>query len=292
MPLRRWGELVKQAVSDWLAHGAMMHAAALAFYAILSLAPLIVLVMAVAGLVWGEQAAEGELLEQTREMVGEEGATVIQTVVQQADEPGARNLSALLGTLMLVVGATGVFAQLQLSLNTVWGVQRKSGALKHVIRTRLLAFGLVLVIGLLLLAAVILSAVVTAVTRYADQWLPVALPGFVPYAADIAVSLVVVTVLLGLIFRYLPDVQVAWRDVLVGAIVSAVLFVIGKTLIGLYLGMAGVGSAYGAAGSLVVLLVWIYYSALILLLGAEFTQVYVRRMGNGVQPAPYAERTA
>lgn len=289
MQIKRWWALVTEAVNDWLAHAAMMHAAALAFYALLSLAPLVVLVLAVAGLVWGEQAAEGQLMDQTQEMMGEDGATVIQTVVQQADQPGVRGISAIIGTVMIIVAATGVFAQLQTSLNTVWGVQRKSGALKGVLRTRLIAFGIVLLIGLLLLASMILSAVVSTVVTYADQIVP-GMPGWVPYLADVLVSLLVITVLLAIIFRYLPDVDLAWKDVAVGAVIGAVLFVIGKILIGLYLGMAGVGSAYGAAGSLVVLLVWVYYSSLIVLLGAEFTQVYVRRMGGGVKPAPYAER--
>ncbi|MEX0741769.1 MAG: YihY/virulence factor BrkB family protein, partial [Phycisphaeraceae bacterium] len=290
MQIKRWWGVAKEAGSDWLAHGAMMHAAALAFYAMLSLAPLVVLLLAVVGMVWGQQAAEGELLNQTREMVGEDGAQMIQTVVKESDNPSARNLSAILGLVMIIVAATGVFTQLQTSLNTVWSVQRKSGTVTGVITTRLIAFGLVLLIGFLLLISMMLSAVVTTMAQYAQDWMPAGMPTFVPYLAELSVSLVVITVLLGMIFKYLPDVEVAWKDVLAGAFAAAVLFVIGKFLIGLYLGMAGVGSAYGAAGSLVVLLVWVYYSALILLLGAELTQVYVRRMGDGVKPAAHAER--
>ncbi|MFA9478556.1 YihY/virulence factor BrkB family protein [Phycisphaerales bacterium AB-hyl4] len=267
-------------------------AAALSFYLLLSLAPLLLVVVGVAGLVLGEQAARGELVEQIEGTVGTEGAEAVQTVLAHAEQIGGGAVSLTIGLVTLLVGATTVFAQLQNSLNQIWRVQpspKKSNAVWTFIRTRLLALGVVVMIGILLLASLITSSVLAGMQEQVDAWLPGL--GVTSRVLDLVFTLVVMTVLIALVFKFLPDVKIAWRDVWVGAAVTGVLFGIGKFAIGAYLGQAGIGSAYGAAGSLVVLLVWVYYSALILFFGAEITHVYARRVGANIQPADYAERT-
>jgi membrane protein len=275
--------LVKDTVKAWSEDNVPRLGAALAFYTLLSLAPLLVVATAVAGLTFGEQAARGQLVAQIKDSVGPEGAAAIQTMLANAYHPAAGIWATVLSGVVLLVGATGLFAELQGTLNTIWGVEPKGGSgVWGAIKGRLLSFVLVLFIGLLLLALVVLSAVLAAAGRYAGD---VGLPdGVVLRVLDFAVSLGVATLLFAAIYKVLPDAHIRWGDVWVGALVTACLFTLGKYLIGLYLGQSSVASSYGAAGSLAVFLIWVYYSTQILLLGAEFTKVYAGRCGRSLEP--------
>ncbi len=277
MNLKAVWELVKGAASEWVADNAMRLSAALAYYTMLSVAPLLVVVTAIGGLAFGPEAAQGQLVHEMKDMVGTEGAQALQTMLAHAYKPATGIIASAVGIVVLLLGATGVFVELQDSFNTIWGVtcQAPSGVWGF-IRTRLLSFLMILVVGFLLLVSLVISAALTAVGTYFDGMSP----AFLWEAVNFLVSLGVIAVLFALMFKFLPDVHIGWKDVWVGAILTAVLFTVGKYLIGLYLGSSSVGSTYGAAGSLAVFLVWVYYSALILFFGAEFTQVYANRYGS------------
>jgi membrane protein len=272
-------EVLKQAASDWVDDRASTLGAALAFYSILSLAPLLVVAVAIAGFVFGEQAARGEIVAQIEDMVGTQGAGAIQAVLAHAHRPEAGIVASVLGVVMLLLGASGVFAQLREALNTIWEIQPTSeSGIWPLVRDRIFPFLLVLGTGFLLLVSLVLSAVISALARYAEDWLPAA--ELIFQSVNFGVSFLMVFLLLALIYKVLPAARVAWRDVWLGAATTAVLFMVGKLLLGIYLGKSGVGSAYGAAGSLVVLVVWIYYAAQILFFGAELTQVFAQRYGS------------
>ena len=271
--------LFKEAGSAWLADNAPSLGAALAYYTIFSLAPVLIVVIAVAGLAFGRQAAEGEILQQIQALVGPAGAAMIQTIIQRADRPALGIIASALGLATVLVGASGAFVQLQDTLNQIWKVKCKSESFwVSTLKKRSLSFGLVLGTGFLLLASLALSAGLAVVGTFTEQLLPI--PAFLLESVNFLLSFAVITVLFAMIFKVLPDTEVAWGDVWIGAGVTALLFTIGKMLIGLYLGKSSVGSTYGAAGSLVVVLVWVYYSAQILLLGAEFTHVYANQRGS------------
>jgi membrane protein len=271
-----WG-LLKQAGSEWVADNAMRLGASLAYYTMLSVAPLLVVITAIGGLAFGPEAARGQLVHEMKDMVGTEGAQAVQTMVAHAYEPTTGVIASVIGLVVLLLGATGVFVELQDSFNTIWGVQCQApSGIWGFIRTRLLSFLMILAVGFLLLVSLVISAGLTALGTYFDGLNPAILW----HAVNFLVSLGVITVLFAVMFKFLPDVHIGWKDVWVGAALTAVLFTIGKFLIGLYLGSSGLGSAYGAAGSLAVFLVWVYYSALILFYGAEFTQVYATRYGS------------
>jgi membrane protein len=278
-----WG-LGKDAAQEWVKDKVPRLGAALAFYTVLSLAPLLIIVIAIVGLVFGEQAAQGQLVAQIHDLVGKDGATAIEVMVANARKPTAGIISSVLSVTMLLLGATGVFSELQDSLNTIWEVEPKPGrGVWGVVRNRFLTFALVLAIGFLLLVSLVLSAALQMLGDFVSGLLS----DYVSFlqATNFLLSLVVFTLLFATIFKLLPDVRIGWKDVWLGAAVTAVLFVLGKSLIGLYLGRSSIGSTYGAAGSLVVLLVWVYYSAQILYFGAEFTKVYAARFGTRIQPA-------
>lgn len=280
--------VVREAASDWMADKATRLSAALAFYTILSVAPLFVIATAVAGLVFGQEAATGALADQLRGVLGDAGAEVVQTTVAHASRPQQGILAGIIGIATLLYGASGVFGELQDSLNTVWGVQPKPGrGIWGTIRDRFLSFGMVLVFGFLLLVTLILTAALAAFSGYLGSIMP-GLPA-VMYVANAVLSFVVVTVLFALLFKFLPDARIAWPEVWFGAVVTAVLFTAGKYLIGLYLGKAGVATPFGAAGSVVAFVVWVYYSGLILFFGAELTKVSARHAGRPIEPAPDAE---
>jgi membrane protein len=277
------GELVtlgKETVTRWTEDKASTMAAALAYYALFSLAPLVLIAIAVAGLVFGRQAAEGELYSQIADLVGDPSARALQALVANMHQQHSGGVIAtIVGLATLLFGATGVFVQLQDSMNTIWKAKPPTtNGIVEFLRVRLLSFGMVLGIGFLLLVSLVLSAILAAVGDY----LLGSLPGgaAVGQALNATVSLVVVTVLFAMIYKFLPDTSVEWRDVWLGALVTSFLFTIGKFAIGFYLGKASVASSYGAAGSLVLLLLWVYYSAMILYLGAEFTHVHSLRHGS------------
>lgn len=290
MSVKSFWAAVKETFIRFVGHRPFVLAAALSYYTLLSLAPLLLIMVSAAGMIFGQRAVRGELVAQIRSTVGESGAQAIQTILANASGPGRGILSMTIGVVTLVLGATTALGQLQASLNQIWEVQARPGrgAIWNLIRTRLVSLALILGGGLLLVLSVVLSAVVASMRDALGEALPGG--GWLWQGLELLVSLIIFTLLIAAIFKYLPDVKIAWRDVWVGAAITAVLFAVGKFLIGLYLGRAGVGSPFGAAGSLVVLLVWVFYSALILFFGAQITQVYVHRSGRQIEPADYAMR--
>ncbi|HEY6562183.1 MAG TPA: YihY/virulence factor BrkB family protein [Polyangiaceae bacterium] len=279
--------LLKQAAADWMEDDAPRLAASLSFYTALSVAPLLIIAIAVAGLAFGEEAARGEILGQLQGLVGHDSAKTVESMVESAAKPKSGIISTIISVVVLLFGATGVFAELQTSLNHIWELKPKPGrGIWQVVRQRFLSLGMVLGIGFLLLVALILSAALSAVGKWAEA----SLPGSVILwqVGMHVVAFALVATLFAMIFKVLPDAEVSWRDVWVGAVVTALLFTVGKFLIGLYLGRASVTSSYGAAGSIIVFLLWAYYSAQIVFMGAEITQVYARMYGTRIQPGPNA----
>jgi membrane protein len=276
-------DLLKETFTEWQEDDASRMAAALAYYAVFSLAPLLIIAVAVAGFFWSGVAARGLIFDQIKGVLGPDAAQLVQTMVKNAGDRGTGILSTVIGVITLLLGATGVFTQLQGALNRVWEVMPDPDAgLVSTVVGRVLSFGMVLGIGFLLLVSLLLSAAVSAMGQLVTN----AAPGlqFVGQLLNFVVSLGVITLLFAMIYKILPDVEIGWEDVWVGAAATAFLFTVGKLLIGLYIGRASYGSAFGAAGSLVVILVWVYYSAQIVFLGAEFTQVYARRYGSRIVP--------
>ena len=277
-----WALLEESGVA-WLEDNAPSMGAALAFYAILSLAPVLIVATAVAGMGFWQKAAEAEVLRQMQALVGETTARVLQTSIQSANRPALGVIASTIGIGTILVGASGAFVELQDALNKIWRVERKSeGILLSAIRRRLLSFSLVLGTGFLLLLSLVSSAMLGAVQRYMGHLLP--WPVFSLELIDFLLSFGVITLLLAMVFKLLPDTDIAWNDVWIGAAIASFLFTAGKVLIGLYLLGSAVSSAYGAVSSPLVVLVWIYYSAQILLFGAEITHVYANQHGSRVEP--------
>ncbi|MDX1991087.1 MAG: YihY/virulence factor BrkB family protein [bacterium] len=290
--MKRIIDLLKETFKEWSEDKATRLAAALAYYTVFSIAPFLIVVIAVVGLVFGQEAVRGEIVGQLQGLIGQEGAQMIESLIQSAYKPGAGIIATVVGLVTLLLGAAGVFGQLQDALNTVWDVEKKpSGGILGVIKTRFLSFSMVLGVAFLLLVSLVVSAGLAAVDQVFRGILPIA--EFLMQLVNFVVSFGITTLLFAMIYKVLPDVEIAWRDVLIGAAATALLFNLGKFALGLYLGNSAVGSTYGAAGSLVIILLWIYYSAQILLLGAEFTQVYARRYGSHLRPEAdaVAERT-
>ena len=280
--------LLRESFQEWQQDKASLLAAALAYYTVFSITPLLVIAIAIAGAVFGQDTARGEILEQINNLVGEQGAQVIETALANANQPQLGSIASLISVVILLIGASGVFAQLQEALNTVWNVTAKPNAgIWEFVRKRLLSFGMVLAIGFLLLVSLILSAVLSGISKLEINLLP----GLTPLwqLLNFGISFGFISLLFALIYYYLPDVKIRWQDVWVGAIITALLFTFGKFAIGLYLGRGSLGSTYGAAGSLIVFLAWVFYSAQILLFGAEFTQVYARKYGRKIRPDSHAE---
>ena len=282
--LRSTVSLLKETVTRWTEDKASSLAAALAYYALFSLAPLVLIAVAVAGLVFGQRAAEGELYSQLAGLMGESGARAVEHLVASMNHRRSGGIVAtVVGVATLLFGASKVFGQLQDSMNTIWRAERRTGGgIVGFLRARLFSFGMVLGIGFLLLASLVLSTVLELAGEHLRAIIPVGVAG--GQALDAVLSLVLISLLFALIYKLLPDTPVAWRDVWPGALVTALLFTIGKFAIGFYLRKAGVASSYGAAGSVIILLLWIYYSAMILYLGAEFTHVYSMRHGSRWTP--------
>lgn len=285
-----WGRVLAAAGRNWVESQAFIYAAALAFFTAFSIAPVMIVAVAVAGLILGQRAAETQLLEQLRDVVGPEAASVVETALSNWQLEQSGWMATIIGVAAIVLGATTVFAQMQKSLNAIWDVAprpSKAGIWKFA-KTRLLSLTVVLAIGFVLLVSLALSVAVRAVIVFADQWLPV--PGWAMVGVEIFVSLTVVTLLFAAIFKVLPDVVLSLRDVLLGGLVTAALFTLGKSLIALYLANTATASAYGAAGSLALLLLWVNYSALILLFGAAFTRAQFEARGNAIRPRNGAVR--
>jgi len=270
-------QLVKTSVSAWIDDYAPSMGAAIAYYTVFSIAPLLLLVIAVAGFVFGRDAVQGEIVTQVQGLMGKEGAVAIEGLLQSASEPSTGAFAAVVSVILLIFGATTVFAEIQNALDRIWHVPeaRKPGGVWGYLRTRLLSFGLILGLAFLLLVSLVVSAAVAAL----GTWWGGLLEGSeaLLHIVNLVVSLLFSAVLFAMIYKLLPRTDIAWSEVWVGAIATALMFEIGKFLIGLYLGKSGVTSGFGAAGSLAVLLVWVYYSAQIFLLGAEFTRAYAAR---------------
>ncbi len=277
-----WG-LLKETVSEWSEDRVPRLGAALAYYTGFSLAPLLLIMISIAGLVFGREAVQGQIVEQLRGLVGNEGAEAIQGMMQSAARPRTGAFAAAISVATLLFGASGVFGALQDSLNTIWEVTPKPGrGVLGLIKDRFISFTMVLGMGFLLLVALFVSAALVALGTFLGGILPA--PEFVLQAINLVVSFAVITLLFAMIYKVLPDVEIRWGDVWIGAAFTALLFILGKFALGLYLGKSSMSSAYGAAGSLIVVLLWVYYSAQILFFGAEFTQVYANRFGSRVVP--------
>jgi membrane protein len=286
-PLRSWWPLLVESFNDWMEDRALRFSAALAYYSIFSLAPLVIIALSVAGLVFGEQAARGELFGQIEWLLGPKAAAEIQTIIQASSDKPKSLIATLVGIVTLLIGASGVFGQLKDALNAIWGVRLKPGVgIIASVKDYLLSLSMVIALGFLLIISLLLSAALHAINNYMTGMLP--LPSFVAPTAGL-VSIALLTVLFGLIYKVLPDVEIGWRDVWIGAGVTAILFTIGKSLIGLYLGTSSVASSFGAAGALILILMWVYYSTTVFLLGAEFTKVFARRFGCGINPSRNAQ---
>ncbi|MDX1613743.1 MAG: YihY/virulence factor BrkB family protein [Candidatus Promineifilaceae bacterium] len=282
-------ELLQQTFREWSQDNASRLAAALAYYTVFSIPPLLIIALAIAARFFDRATVRQQLMSQITELIGSQGADIVADILQNASQPGGTVIASIIGVVTLLFGASGVFGQLQSTLNRIWNVAPDpSQGLWATVKKRLFSFTMVLGVGFLLLVSLVLSAALATVSDLLTGLAPELIT--LAQAINAIVSFGVITLLFAIIFKVVPDAQIAWRDVWLGAAVTAVLFIVGRWLIGFYLTQAAPGSTYGAAGSLIVILVWVYYSAQILYLGAEFTQVYAYRYGSGVSPGDGAVR--
>lgn len=280
--------LLKNTALEWWNDNTFRLAASLAFYTIFSVAPVLLIAVGAASLFFARETAVDQVAGEMQRLVGEQGASAIRQVLESSAGLGQGAWAITVGVVTLFLGASVVFAELQSALNQIWGVKSevRRGVFVDLVLDRLRSFSIALGVGFLLLVSLVLSAALSALQDYMTNWMPT-LP-WLWQTGNIVISFIVVAVLFAMVYKYLPDVQIEWRDVWIGAVVTSILFSGGKYLISIYLGHAAIGSAFGAAGSFAVLLVWIYYSALISFFGAEFTQVYARRQGRRIQPEDHA----
>jgi membrane protein len=290
MNARELWYILKCAVEGWWNDNVPRLGASLAYYTLFAMAPILVIAIAIAGFFFGAEAVRGEVVAQMRGLVGETGAQAVQAMLENAAaRKGDGQLATIIGLATFFIGSTGAFLELQTALNAIWRVKPKPNAgIREMLFQRLLSFGLVVGVGFVLLVSLVISAGLAALDRYMGHAFPALAVAWT--AINVLVSLGVVTLLFAMIYQFLPDVKLKLRDVWLGALVTAGLFSVGKNLIGLYLGTSAIGSSYGAAGSVVVLLVWVYYSAQVVLLGAEFTKAYVQRF-EAKRPAPMEHAT-
>ena len=279
---RNHWQMLKAASTAWMDDYAPSMGAALSYYALFSLAPLLIIVIAVAGMVFGQEAAQGEIVGQLAGVMGQEGAEAVQGILKAAREPAKGFAATILSVVLLLVGATATFAELQSALDRIWQVpaSKKGWGIWHLLRTRLLSFGLVLGLGFLLTVSLAMSAALAALGKWWSAWFM----GWdvVLEVMNFAVSTGIFTLLFAMIYKFMPRARISWHDVWTGASITALLFTLGKSVIGLYLGKTNLASSFGAAGSLVVLIAWVYYSAQIFLFGAEYTWVYANRHGSRI----------
>jgi membrane protein len=286
-PIKDLGALLKETCENWWDHKAFKLAASLSYYTIFSLAPVLVLVVAVAGLVLGRDAIEGRIVEEMQGMLGHDAAQLLQTMLAASSGKKSSIIATVIGAVALLVGATSVMMELQDSLNTIWKVVPQPiigvvGNLKSVVKDRLLSLSIVLSFGFVLLVSLGMSAALAAVSAWVNGFIPAWV--IVGEILSEVISFGSIALFIALLFKFLPAAKIAWRDVWLGATLSSALFHGGKYLIGIYIGKASVTSTFGATGSLAALLIWVYYSSLIMLFGAEFTRAYATRFGSGLQP--------
>ena len=288
MYLRRLGKVLAKAGNAWIDDHAQSMGAALSYYAVFSIAPLLLIAISVAGLVFGQDAAQGAVVDQLQGLIGQTGAEAIQGLLKNVSRPSEGIVATITGVVVLVIGSTSVFAELQDDLNRIWQVptRAKVSTWWAFLRTRLLSMGMIFAIGFLLLVSLAASAAFDAFAAWSTsaiaEWAPLA------HGVNFAVSFVLTTALFAMIYRFMPQATIQWRDVGIGALVTSFLFSVGKTLIGLYIGKSALASGFGAAGSLAVLLAWVYYSAQIFLFGAEFTWAYAHAFGSRQSEAALA----
>ncbi len=283
--------LLKQTFQEWLQDKAPQLGAALAYYTVFSLAPLILVLLAIIGVIFRDDPAGAwhKITQQMSYFLDPSALQVVQDIAQKASQPGKSTLAAIIGVGLAIFGASGVFGQLQDALNTIWGVKAKpSQGIWGFLRSRFLSFAMVAGICFLLLVSLTIEALLKGFSHYVQSVLPGGM--MIALTVYLVFDFAVVVLLFAMIFKFLPDVKIQWRDVWIGAAITAILFGIGKWLLGFYLGSGAAGSAYGAASSLIMLLLWVYYSSQILLFGAEFTQVYAARVGRELKPSEYAVR--
>jgi membrane protein len=274
--------LIRESVAGFIDDDLLSRGAAIAYYTVFSIGPVLFIVIGIAGVVFGHEAAQGAIVAQLSGLMGERSAELLQTAIRSADHPGAGKLAAAVGIAGLLFTASGVFGEMRSALNIVWKMPPQRSAIGRVLRGRIASLGLVVALGFLLMVSLAIDAALTVAARYASDLFP-AVP-ILLRLLNFAISLTLTSLLFAAIYKVLPDTPIAWRDVFFGAIVTAVLFTIGKTLIGFYLGSSAVTSSFGAAGALAVMLLWIYYSAQIFLLGAEFVRAYQKLNGRFVSP--------
>jgi len=288
MNLRKVGQLLQETFQEWQADKASRIAAALAYYTVFSISPLLVIAIAIAGTIFGGESAQAKITEQLINLVGRDGVKPILQGLDNMNQPKIKGLASLISIGVLIIGASGIFAQLQDALNTVWKVTPQPGqGILPFLRKRIASFFMVFAISIFLILSLVLSTAVTTISRYQTNFLPGSTVLW--ENLDFLVSLGFLTFLFCLMFKYVPDVKIAWKDVFVGSIITTLLFMFGKFLLGLYISKGSLGSAYGAAGSLIIFLAWVYYSAQIILLGAEFTQVYTRLYGSKIRARKHSK---
>jgi membrane protein len=272
---RIW-RLLRDSVQAFIADDALSRGASISFYTITSIGPVLFIVVAIAGLVFGEDAARGAIASQLSELMGRASADLVQTALESASGKSAGILASVVGAITLLITASGVFGEMQSALNAIWKAQPKGTAVSRLMRARAASLGLVAALGFLLLVSLVISAILSGLSSYINTVLPFG--ALILQILNFVISFALISVLFAAIYKVLPDVKLYWADVLVGAVVTALLFNVGKFLIGLYLSHSAVASSYGAAGALIIIMLWIYYSAQIFLLGAEFTKIYTRRI--------------
>lgn len=286
--LKTVGKILKDTFNGFLEDRALKLSAALSYYTIFSLAPLLLLLISLAGLFFGREAIQGHVFTEINGLIGNEAAAQIQDIIRNMELSGKTNLAIIIGGVTLIIGATSVFGEIQDSINLIWKVKAKPkrGWVK-LLKDRLLSSSLIVGLGFLLIVSLLVNGALVALNDLLKGFFP-DITVFVFHIINIAISFIVITILFGVIFKVLPDAKIAWKDVRMGAFFTACLFMLGRYLIGLYIETTSAGSAYGAAGSLIVILVWVYYTAAILYFGAEFTRVYAEHIGAKIEPADYA----
>jgi membrane protein len=287
MKIKDIWQLVRDTFKEWSEDKAPRLAAALSYYTVFSIPPLLFMVISVAGLILNEQEVRQAVLDQIASALTQESAEAVGAMIDAASLGNRSGIAAVTGLAILLLGASGVFTQLQDALNTIFEVRLKPGTIVFLLRKRLLSFIMVLALAFLLLVSLVHYTALALLAQYIQSWLPGSRTVF--QVVNFLLPFLVITVLFALMFRYIPDAKIAWRDVWPGAALTSLLFNIGKILLSLYLARSSVASTYGAAASVVLIFVWIYYTAQILFIGAEFTQVYANRFGAGIQPGPHAE---
>lgn len=283
--------LVVETYKEWIDDNPFRLSAIVAYYAVLSLPALLIIILNVVGSIWGTEVVQGQLTDEFSAALGSDAAASIESMIAETQDKEKNLLSTIIGLATLLFGATGVFYQLKVSLNQIWKIKPDPKAVvKKIIIDRARSFAFILVIGFLLLVSFVLTAVITALNNYIVSNLPDVLL-YVAYALDFIFSIAIISLLFALMFKYLPDAKLRWKTIWIGAILTAFLFVTGKLLLSLYFGQAEPGSTYGAAGTVVLILLWVSYSCLILFFGAEFTYVYAKRYGLGIEPSDIAVRS-